>query len=248
MDERGTAPAETSMRGTRLPERLQRLPRPSSVASIALLGYEFRIIRPSVMGMALALLGFISLVLILGPPHKGGTAIVFFEDLASLALLVTTSHLLAVDQDYGALEFVLISTTSPFRLYLRRFLMVLGVNVGLVGGLALIWHLWYLPFPVSYLLLVALPPMIFSTSLSYLLSLASNNANIGAMLAGGYWLLNQLLRKYGDQGWFGYLFLFKTTYYPGSATFLENRIVLLLLAACLLAGSRVAFRRTERYL
>lgn len=248
MDERGTAQAKTNMMTPQVPKRLQGLTRSLSPAPVALLGYEFRIIRLSVMGTALALLGFISLILILGPPHKGGTAIVFFEDLASLALLVTTSHLLAVDQDYGALEIVLISTTSPFRLYLRRFLMVLGVNVGLVAALALIWHLWYLPFPVSYLLLVALPPMIFCTSLSYLLSLVAKNANIGAMLAGGYWLLNQLLRKYGDQGWFAYLFLFKATYYPRSATFLENRLVLLLLAGCLLAGSSLAFRRTERYL
>lgn len=248
MDERETAQTGTNVMNTQPPKRPQGLLRSLRMAPVALLSYEFRIIRPSVIGMALALLGFISLILILGPPHKGGTAIVFFEDLASLALLVTTSHLLAVDQDYGALEFVLVSTTSPFQLYLRRFLMVLGVNIGLVAGLAFTWHLWYLPFPVPYLLLVALPPMIICTSLSHLLSLVAKNANIGAMLAGGYWLLNQLLRKYGDQGWFGYLFLFKATYYPRSSTFLENRLVLLLLAACLLAGSSLAFRRTERYL
>jgi hypothetical protein len=68
------------------------------------------------------------------------------------------------------------------------------------------------------------------------------------MLTGAYWILHQLLRKYGDRGWFGYLFLFKATYYPVSATFLANRLTLLLLAGCLLAASSVAFRRVERYL
>jgi hypothetical protein len=248
MDERGAAQAETGVMSPQPPERLQSTPRSLPAAPVALLGYEFRIIRLSVVGTALALLGFISLILILGPPHKRGMAIGFFEVLTSLTLLATTSHLLAVDQDHRALEFVLLSTTRPFWLYLRRFLLVLVINIGVIVALAFIWHLCYLPLPVPDLLLVALPPTILVTSLSFGMSLACNNANIGAMLTGAYWILHQLLRKYGDRGWFGYLFLFKATYYPASATFLANRLVLLLLAGCLLAASSVAFRRIERYL
>jgi len=248
MDERGPAQAETSVMPPQPPERLQSFPQSLPAAPVALLGYEFRIMRLSVIGTALALLGFISLILILGPPHKGGMAVGFFEVLTSLTLLATTSHLLAVDQDHRALEFVLLLTPWPFRLYLRRFLLVLGINIGVIVALAFVWYLWYLPLSVPRLLLVALPPMIFVTSLSFGLSLVCNNANIGAMLTGAYWLLHQLLREYGDQGWFGYLFLFKATYYPASATFLANRLVLFLLAGCLLAGSSVAFRQIERYL
>jgi hypothetical protein len=248
MDERGAVPAETGMMPHQPPGRLHRILRSLPATPVALLGYEFRIIRLSVVGTALALLGFISLILILGPSHKGGIVIGFFEVLTSLTLLATTSHLLAVDQDHRALEFVLLSATRPFWLYLRRFLLVLAINIGVTVALAFVWHLCYLPLPVPDLLLVALPPMIFVTSLSFSLSLVCNNANIGAMLTGAYWILHQLLRKYGDRGWFGYLFLFKASYYPASATFLANRLVLLLLAGCLLAASSVAFRRVERYL
>ncbi len=230
---------------------LERLRRPSwrlpPVRSV-LLAYECRILRLSAMGIALGLLGFVTAILIFGPPHRPETAVVFFEDLVSLVFLTMTAFVLAVDQEHRTLEFVLLAAQSPWWLYVRRYLLVLGLSAVAVLGLAFVWSLCYLPLPVHTLLRVALPPTIFVATLSYTLSLLTKSAHIATMLASAYWLAHQILHAYGDQSWFGYLFLFKVTYYPKSASLATNRCALLLAALCLLVISGLMLRRAERYL
>ncbi len=213
-----------------------------------LLAYECRILRLSAMGVALGLLGFVTAILVLGPPHRPQTAVVFFEDLVSLVFLAMTAFVLAVDQEQRTLEFVLLAARWPWWLYARRYLLVLGLSAAAVLGLACVWSLCYLPFPVLTLLWVALPPMVFVATLSYTLSLLTKSAHIATMLAAVYWLAHQILHRYGDQSWFGYLFLFKATYYPRSASSAANRCTLLLAALCLLPAAGLMLRRAERYL
>ena len=217
---------------------------------LALLGYELKILRRGNVWFVLISLFLVSLVLIFGSSRSPsyGISVVFFENVAPLVMLFLATTLLSNDRDHGTIERMFASPGHRSTVYLRRFATVCGVDVAILSALILLWQLDPSAISVPRALMTSIPPALFLSGLAFLGALLVRDPNVGAIISAGWWVLNQFAVKYGNTGWFGYIFLFKETYYPGSSTLVGNRLTLLLLGVTFLSLIPLLLRKAERYL
>ncbi len=217
---------------------------------LALLGYELKILKRGNIWFVLISLFLVSLVLIFGSSRSSsyGISVVFFENVGPLVMLFNATVLLSNDRDHGTIERVFASPGHRSTVYLRRFATVCGVNVSILSALILLWQLDPSAISLPRTLMTSIPPVLFLSGLAFLGAVLVRDPNVGAVLSAGWWVLNHFAWSYGNKGWFGYIFLFKETYYPGSSTLVGNRLALLLLGVTFLSLIPLLLRKAERYL
>ncbi len=217
---------------------------------LTILGYELKILRRGNVWFVLISLFLGSLGMIFGSSRSPsyGTSVVFFENVAPLVMLFTATALLSNDRDHGTIERVFASPGHRSTVYLRRFATVCGVDVAILSALILLWQLDPSAISAPRALMTSIPPVLFLSGLTFLGAVLVRDPNVGAVISTGWWVLNQFAVSYGNKGWFGYIFLFKETYYPGSSTLVGNRLTLLLLGVIFLSLIPLLLRKAERYL
>lgn len=221
----------------------------SIAAFLKLLGYELKILKQETVWGVLAGLFLVSLALIGGSRNSFPfVAWIFFENLAPLVMLFIAIALLANDRDHNTLESLFSRPGSGFVVYLRRLAFVHALDAAILLGLALLWQIETGTPPVVEILLTSVPPVVLLTNIGFFGAVLLNDSGGGPALGGSWWLLNQFLRRYGSQGWFGYIFLFKKTYYPHFPAFWSNRLALLLLGVILASAALLLLRKVERFL
>lgn len=218
-------------------------------ALLGLMGYELKILKREAVILSFGSLVLISIALITGSRSSDQYTIwIFFENLVPLALLFIPTALLSNDRDQRMIERVFSLSASSVVIYLRRLVCVYILDVVGLFVLALLWQVKTGTPAVSKILITSLPPMFFLSSLAFGWAAWLKDANVGAVVGGSWWFMNQLLKSYGNEGWFAYIFLFKQTYYPDSPTFWINRLTLVVLAIALVCLALFLLRRAERYL
>ena len=152
-----------------------------------------------------------------------------------------------------ALELQLAAPRAPWRILLERLVLLLAI----VGAGALVFQAYLLALgvdlaPLGSLAarqLVWLVPALALMGLASLGALAFNGGTSGALLAGGMWILQLLLRGwFMASNWARYLFLFLGERQPQSPALPANQLLLTGLALAFLAASGLLLKRTERYL
>ncbi len=217
---------------------------------LALLGYELKILKRENVWFVLISLFLVSVVLIFGSSRSRsyGISVMFFENMAPLVMLFNATALLSNDHDHGTIERVFASPGHRSVVYLRRFAIVCGVDVTILATLILLWQLDSSAISIPRALMTSIPSALFLSGLAFFGAVLVRDSNVGAVISACWWVLNQFAARYGNKGWFGYIFLFKETYYPGSSTFAANRLTLLLLGVTLSSLIPLLLRKVERYL
>lgn len=218
--------------------------------SLKLIGYELKILpRKAVWGVLITLL-LVSLALIFGSRNSFPfVAWILFENLAPFVLLFNGVALLDNDRTHKTLDILFSRPGSRFGIFLRRLILVYSLNVLILGALSFLWQIKNEAPSMPEILLTSVSPALFLTSLGFCSAVVLNDANGGASVGGAWWFINQfILARYGDQGWFGYVFLFKRTYYPHSTQFVGNRIALFFLGVSFIVVTAIAFRKGERFI
>lgn len=215
--------------------------------------YHLRIYRREHLWLPAGLLAlFIILVPLMG--HADGrdamTAAAFLGYVVPLMGGILSASAVVEDT---ALELQLAAPRAPWYILAERLALLLGI-VGL-GALAFQVYLAALGVDMSHLgsplarQWVWLVPTLALMGLASLSALAFNGGTSGALLVGGMWILQLLLRAwFMASRWARYLFLFLGERQPQSPCLVANQLILTGMALALLAGSGLLLRRTERYL
>lgn len=214
-----------------------------------LIVYETRILRRETVSFVFGGLLFVTLILLLSPHSSTKQTVwIFFENLVPLVLLFIPIGLISNDCEQSLIERIFSITEPGILIYSRRLLLITGIDTLAILFLALLWQWDVTTPPLGSILITSLPPVLFLTGLSFAGAVWVNDANGGATIGGSWWILNLILKRYGDSGWFSYIYLFKQTYYPDAASFGLNRIALVALAFILTCVGVIGLRRPERYL
>jgi hypothetical protein len=218
---------------------------------LALLGYELRIFRRGSIWFTPAILFLVSVALMLGSGRASSyhVSLMVLEQIACLVLLFNATALLSTDCDSGTIERLFSGPGRRSVVYLRRFGILVGLDVAVLVMLAILWQLDRTSISMPRALMVAVPPVVFLSAVGFFAAVLARDANVGAALAAGWWFVNRiLLPRYANRGVLEYVFLFKESYYPASSTFVANRLVLLLLGLALVGLMPLLLKDAERYL
>ena len=116
------------------------------------------------------------------------------------------------------------------------FLALMGVDISPLGNLAARQLAW-------------LTPSLALMGLGSVAALAFAQGTGGALLAGGMWLLQLLLKDwFAASPWARYLFVFMAARYPDHPDFWANQLCLMGITVVLVIGSALLLKREERYL
>ncbi len=219
----------------------------------ALLGHHLRIYQREHLWLPAGLWAlFAMLVAVMrgsgGRDYQSATAFLCYV-LPLMAGVLASSAVV----DDAALELQLAAPRAPWRMLLERLALLLG----LVALAAAAFQLYLVPMgtdlsPLGNLAVRQLAWLIPTLTLMGLASAAALGfvqGTNGALLAGGMWILQLIMR-----GWFmlsrwaRYVFLFLGERQPDSPALTANRLCLVGMAAVLVVAASLMLKNEERYL
>jgi hypothetical protein len=217
------------------------------------LAYHLRIYRREHLWLPSGLLALFALLVPLMGDADGRDAVTAAAFLGYVVPLMGGILSASAVVEDTALELQLAAPRAPWCILAERLAVLLGI-VGL-GALAFQVYLVALGVDMSHLgnplarQWVWFVPTLVLMGLASLGALAFNGGTSGALLAGGMWILQLLLRAwFMVSRWGRYLFLFLGERQPQSPYLVANQLILTGLALAFLAGSGLLLKRTERYL
>ncbi len=216
-------------------------------------GYHVRIYRRENLWLPAGLWALMALLIILMRGEAKRTFDIADAFLGFVLPLAAGILAAAAIVDDSALELQLAAPRAPWRTLLERlglllilvataallyqvFLALMGVDISPLGNLAARQLAW-------------LTPSLALMGLGSVAALAFAQGTGGALLAGGMWLLQLLLKDwFAASPWARYLFVFMAARYPDHPDFWANQLCLMGITVVLVIGSALLLKREERYL